>query len=401
MYQFVYDSLNHTLEDYSVDELITEVEDYYPELLESYTEIKVKYVGAWQLWDCPSFSPLPRWCPILTSVQSKFNGKPLQRLSPTPTPGVWVLPQRGSGVGHLPQSRWWIRLRWGAWPLRQPYWRLRRSVSVPVTIDGVSTNHPIPLPLLYIRRVKARHLCSWTLKTVRALLMGSSSHSPRVGFKSLGSLAVSPPIRYDAVTNSVCYGVRSPLALACPLAGSAIGQSVRTNCTGSLPCDTHRTGLQLVAESPRHPIIKTFTTNTDAQHWSLPFRGWRSWRSHSRRALRPWRGECRNGRRLCYPEPHRWQPLIRILSYAAAFGAGVLVANDDVRNGARVGAANLLNETSAIVRPDDRNTNGTGFDLQRMGKLWDLERCPLDRQRWGSLPPRPSLLRLAARGSHS
>ncbi len=46
MYQFVYDSLNHTLEDYSVDELITEVEDYYPELLESYTEIKVKYVGA-------------------------------------------------------------------------------------------------------------------------------------------------------------------------------------------------------------------------------------------------------------------------------------------------------------------------------------------------------------------
>ena len=34
MYQFVYDSLNENLNDYTVDELITEVEDYYPELLE-------------------------------------------------------------------------------------------------------------------------------------------------------------------------------------------------------------------------------------------------------------------------------------------------------------------------------------------------------------------------------
>ena len=34
MYQFVYDSLNDNLNDYTVDELITEVEDYYPELLE-------------------------------------------------------------------------------------------------------------------------------------------------------------------------------------------------------------------------------------------------------------------------------------------------------------------------------------------------------------------------------
>ena len=34
MYQFVYDSLNNSLDDYTVDELITEVEDYYPELLE-------------------------------------------------------------------------------------------------------------------------------------------------------------------------------------------------------------------------------------------------------------------------------------------------------------------------------------------------------------------------------
>ena len=34
MYQFVYDSLSGNLDDYTVEELITEVEDYYPELLE-------------------------------------------------------------------------------------------------------------------------------------------------------------------------------------------------------------------------------------------------------------------------------------------------------------------------------------------------------------------------------
>ena len=34
MYQFVYDTLDNNLDDYTVDELITEVKDYYPELLE-------------------------------------------------------------------------------------------------------------------------------------------------------------------------------------------------------------------------------------------------------------------------------------------------------------------------------------------------------------------------------
>ena len=34
MYQFVYDNLNDNFDNYSVNELITEVEDYYPELLE-------------------------------------------------------------------------------------------------------------------------------------------------------------------------------------------------------------------------------------------------------------------------------------------------------------------------------------------------------------------------------
>ena len=34
MYQYVYDNLANHLDKYSVDELITEVEDYYPELLD-------------------------------------------------------------------------------------------------------------------------------------------------------------------------------------------------------------------------------------------------------------------------------------------------------------------------------------------------------------------------------
>ena len=38
MEQFVYDSLNNNFDDYTVDELITEVEDYYPELLEESKE---------------------------------------------------------------------------------------------------------------------------------------------------------------------------------------------------------------------------------------------------------------------------------------------------------------------------------------------------------------------------
>ena len=34
MYHFVYDTLNDNLKTYSEEELITEVQDYYPELLE-------------------------------------------------------------------------------------------------------------------------------------------------------------------------------------------------------------------------------------------------------------------------------------------------------------------------------------------------------------------------------
>ena len=38
MYQFVYDTLNDNMDDYTVDELITEVENYNPELLEESKE---------------------------------------------------------------------------------------------------------------------------------------------------------------------------------------------------------------------------------------------------------------------------------------------------------------------------------------------------------------------------
>ena len=38
MYQYIYDNLTDHLDKYSVDELITEVEDYYPELLEESKE---------------------------------------------------------------------------------------------------------------------------------------------------------------------------------------------------------------------------------------------------------------------------------------------------------------------------------------------------------------------------
>ena len=34
MYQFVYDTMEQNLETYSDEELVTEVKDYYPELLE-------------------------------------------------------------------------------------------------------------------------------------------------------------------------------------------------------------------------------------------------------------------------------------------------------------------------------------------------------------------------------
>ena len=44
MYQFVYDTLDGNLNDYTTEELVTEVKDYYPELLEQDNDL-----NAWKL----------------------------------------------------------------------------------------------------------------------------------------------------------------------------------------------------------------------------------------------------------------------------------------------------------------------------------------------------------------
>ena len=43
MWQFVYDSLNGNFDDYTVDELIKECEEYYPHLLEDAAVVHVTY----------------------------------------------------------------------------------------------------------------------------------------------------------------------------------------------------------------------------------------------------------------------------------------------------------------------------------------------------------------------
>ena len=43
MYQFVYDRLTDSLDKYSLNELITEVEDYYPELIKDCSNSNVTY----------------------------------------------------------------------------------------------------------------------------------------------------------------------------------------------------------------------------------------------------------------------------------------------------------------------------------------------------------------------
>ena len=43
MYQYIYDSLEGNFDNYSLNELITEVEDYYPEMLETHRVVQVTY----------------------------------------------------------------------------------------------------------------------------------------------------------------------------------------------------------------------------------------------------------------------------------------------------------------------------------------------------------------------
>ena len=43
MYAYVYDSLNGNFDDYTMNELIQETEEYYPELLEDFNVVQVTY----------------------------------------------------------------------------------------------------------------------------------------------------------------------------------------------------------------------------------------------------------------------------------------------------------------------------------------------------------------------
>ena len=56
MYQYVYDNLTDHLDKYSVDELITEVEDFYPELLEESEEKKTSWQGGTWSVEMPPIS---------------------------------------------------------------------------------------------------------------------------------------------------------------------------------------------------------------------------------------------------------------------------------------------------------------------------------------------------------
>ena len=47
--------------------------------------------------------------------------------------------------------------------------------------------------------------------------------------------------------------------------------------------------------------------------------------------------------------------MLKLLSLGAAFAAGAVVANGEIRQGIRVTAADTLNSTAAIVRPEEEN----------------------------------------------
>ena len=46
--------------------------------------------------------------------------------------------------------------------------------------------------------------------------------------------------------------------------------------------------------------------------------------------------------------------MLKLLSLGAAFAAGAVVANGEIRQGIRITAADTLNSTAAIVRPEEQ-----------------------------------------------
>jgi len=55
-------------------------------------------------------------------------------------------------------------------------------------------------------------------------------------------------------------------------------------------------------------------------------------------------------------------PMLKILSYGAAFAAGVVVANGEVREGVQLSASNGLRSVASIIRPETSRPLGGPYD---------------------------------------
>ena len=63
--------------------------------------------------------------------------------------------------------------------------------------------------------------------------------------------------------------------------------------------------------------------------------------------------------------------MIRLLQLTGAFAAGMIVSNQEIRQGLQVNAASALRGTAQLIQPDDRYhlDRAYGEHLQRMGEL--------------------------------
>ena len=68
MYQFVYDALDSNLDDYTTEELVTEVKDYYPELLEQDNDWSLKL----------TVTPKPFFSKLMQTSSNSINRDSLQ-----------------------------------------------------------------------------------------------------------------------------------------------------------------------------------------------------------------------------------------------------------------------------------------------------------------------------------
>jgi len=54
--------------------------------------------------------------------------------------------------------------------------------------------------------------------------------------------------------------------------------------------------------------------------------------------------------------------MLKILSYGAAFAAGVVVANGEVREGVQLSASNGLRSVASIIKPETARPLGGPYD---------------------------------------